>query len=399
MKPDTDRTDTHTDGRAALSDRVRSLRLGEPTAARRGASGGFLPWALAAVLLLTTAVFGVKAFRAPRAADDAAPGDTGRAAAAAPAAPVGDVVLEAKGYVIAAHQIQVSPKIAGMIEWLDPSFEEGRHFKEGAVLARLEKVDYQADYDRTVATRDAAKKRLEELELSSPLELEQAVARQASAKTNMEYLSRERERVLRAGNSASARERDEAESLYVQAVKTYDDATKAVALLGKAGPRPARVAAVRADMMQAEADVAKAKWRLEQCEIKAPVTGTILTKKAERGNLVNPVAFNVSASLCEMADLRDLEVDLSIQERDYDKVAPGQECAVRPEAFSRNEAFRAKYPDGYRGRVSRLMPIADRAKGSVSVRVTIDRAQIPPQEEGVYLKPEMSVLVWFKKVK
>jgi multidrug resistance efflux pump len=396
MKPDTDRTDTHADGRSALSDRVRSLRLAERPAAR-GVRGGFLPWALAVVLLLTTVVFGLKAFRAPPAAEGAAPADTGRVAAAAPGS--GDVVLEAKGYVVAAHQIQVSPKIAGMIEWLDPNFEEGRHFKEGAVLARLEKVDYEAEYNHAVATRDAAKKRLDELELSSPLELEQAEARLASAKTNMDYLARERDRTIRSGAGVSVRDRDEAESQYAQAIKTHEDASKAVALLGKTGPRPARIAALRADMLQAEADRAKAQWRLEQCEIKAPVTGTILTKKAERGNLVNPVAFNVSASLCEMADLRDLEVDLSIQERDYDKVSPGQACAVRPEAFARNEAFLKKYPDGYRGRVSRVMPIADRAKGAVSVRVTIDREQIPPEEEGVYLKPEMSVLVWFKKVK
>jgi hypothetical protein len=38
------------------------------------------------------------------------------------------------------------------------------------------------------------------------------------------------------------------------------------------------------------------------------------------------------------------------------------------------------------------MPIADRAKGAVPVRVKIT---IPPAEEGVYLKPEMGALVSF----
>ena len=41
--------------------------------------------------------------------------------------------------------------------------------------------------------------------------------------------------------------------------------------------------------------------------------------------------------------------------------------------------------------------IADRAKGSISVRVAIDGKQIPPDEAGVFLKPDMSVLVSFKK--
>jgi hypothetical protein len=51
------------------------------------------------------------------------------------------------------------------------------------------------------------------------------------------------------------------------------------------------------------------------------------------------------------------------------------------------------YPDRpYNGYVSRLMPIADRAKGAVSVRVKV---RIPAEEEGVYLKPEMGAVVTF----
>src|SRR5262249_541017 len=115
----------------------------------------------------------------------------------------------------------------------------------------------------------------------------------------------------------------------------------------------------------------------------APVTGTILTKKAEEGNIVNPVAFNVAASLCDMADLSDLEVDLNIQERDIANVFKGQQCVIRPEAFPGR---------AYKGQVSRLMPIADRAKGAVPVRVKV---AVPREEEGMYLKPEMSVVVSF----
>ena len=51
------------------------------------------------------------------------------------------------------------------------------------------------------------------------------------------------------------------------------------------------------------------------------------------------------------------------------------------------------YPDRiYEGVVSRLMPIADRAKGAVPVRVKVT---IPAEEEGVYLKPEMGAIVSF----
>jgi hypothetical protein len=74
---------------------------------------------------------------------------------------------------------------------------------------------------------------------------------------------------------------------------------------------------------------------------------------------------------------------MSIQERDISRVFKDQRCIVRSEA----------YPErAYAGYVSRLMPIADRAKGSVSVRVKV---KIPAEEEGVYLKPEMGAVVTF----
>ena len=39
-----------------------------------------------------------------------------------------------------------------------------------------------------------------------------------------------------------------------------------------------------------------------------------------------------------------------------------------------------------------LMPIADRAKGAIPIRVKLS---VPREEEGVYLKPEMGAVVTF----
>ena len=136
-------------------------------------------------------------------------------------------------------------------------------------------------------------------------------------------------------------------------------------------------------MAQAEADLVTAEWNLSNCTVRAPITGTILTKKAEEGNIVNPIAFNISASLCDMADLSDLEVDLTIQERDVARVFKDQRCKLHAEAFPERI---------YEGHVSRLMPIADRAKGAVPVRVKL---AVPKGEEGRYLKPEMGAVVSF----
>src|SRR5262249_13807624 len=146
------------------------------------------------------------------------------------------------------------------------------------------------------------------------------------------------------------------------------------------GPRKERIDAARAEVKQAEADVVKAQWRLDNCLVRAPITGTILTKKAEEGNMINPSAFSngLSATLAEMADLSEREVELDVWERDIARIFVGQRCMVKAaEALPKRE---------YEGVVSRLMPIANRAKGAVPVRVTVT---VPKEEEGAYLKPEM----------
>jgi multidrug resistance efflux pump len=197
--------------------------------------------------------------------------------------------------------------------------------------------------------------------------LKSAVAGLEEAKAQREqlYLDWKRNINLKTGQALAARDYEAAEFSF-----------KAMAR---------HVEKMQEDVAQARADRNTAKWNFDNCEVKAPVSGTILTKKAEKGNIVNPIAFNISTSLCEMADLKDLEVDLSIQERDIALISKGQLCRVRPEAYKDRV---------YEGVVSRLMPIADRAKGAIPVRVKL---KVPPEEEGVYLKPDMGVIVSFLK--
>ncbi|HEX5102263.1 MAG TPA: efflux RND transporter periplasmic adaptor subunit [Pirellulaceae bacterium] len=301
--------------------------------------------------------------------------------AAAPAA--GEVVLEVKGYIVPRQQILVSPKVNGMILKLD--VEEGRQVQKGDVLAVLESTEYQAEFDRAKANVRLMREKLRELENGArPEEILQAEAELRENEALLVQLEADWKRTddLRRKNSVTQQEFELAESKYL-AQKQRVERLRVALALWKLGPREERIEVAKADLAQAEAELVKAEWKLGNCTIRAPISGTILKKNAEEGNIVNPIAFNGSFSLCDMADLSDLEVDLNVGERDISVVKVGQKCRIRTDAW----------PDRvYDGYVSRLMPIADRAKAAVPVRVKI---RVPAEEEGVYLKPEMGAIVTF----
>jgi HlyD family secretion protein len=365
----------------SLSDRVRSLRLPERNPPPRQGRA-WLPWVLCLLFLGTTVALALRPPAESSASDDAKKPDAGQPAVQA--ANVGAIALEAKGYIIPVQQIQVSPKISGMVMKLN--IEEGMNVPRNFILAELEDVEYKSEHDRTLGLVHAAEARLKELENFRQAEVDQLDA-------DLKDLESQRDRnkkllvrldKARENKAASDQEYEDAESAYQtleQRVRRADLALK----LMKSGPRDARIESTKAEIKQAKADYVKAKWRLDSCQVKAPIKGTILTKKTEYGAMVNPSAFSngLAASLCDMADLSKLEVDLAIAERDVHKVAKGQTCKIRAEAF----------PDKiFDGEVSRLMPIADRSKGAVPVRVRID---IKEDDAGKYLRPEMGAIVTF----
>jgi HlyD family secretion protein len=396
-----------TNGAASLRDRVRSLRLSEraPENHRPSMAVMLLPWGLCVILLGVAVAFGYYAYAiAPTrvVADGQAPtndatdkGSKNPSSSGGDVASSGDVVLEAKGYIIPVHTIQVSPKVSGMLVDIHPRLEEGARFKLGEVLAKIEDVNYKADYEHAKATLATAEQRYQQTLSNRPEEIDQARADLAESQTNLEQLKLEMQRSVRLLGTPALSQKDyETDKYAYDAMIRHVEHLKASLRLMEQGPRKEVQEAAKADVEAAKADVAKAAWVLDNCEIKAPVSGTILKKAAEKGNIVNPVAFNISSSLCDMADLSDLEVDLKVQERDIARVAKGQPCIAMPEAYQNNPGFLKIHPKGYTGKVSRLMPSADRGQGAIPVRVKLD---IPAEEEGVYLKPDMGVIVEFMK--
>jgi multidrug resistance efflux pump len=372
-----------------MRERVLALRLPqEKMPPQRQASGG--RWIVLAVVIAVLG-FGYYFFYSP------AGGPPATASTVAPAATKtvdsstelkqsatassGDIALDSKGYIIPVQRILVSPKISGMIVRLHVL--EGRHVKKGDVLAEIEDIDYQADVGHAKFALESARQKLAEIETSMPKEVAMSQAELQEGQATYAQLKADFDRSVQLYKTKAIAKSDYdlAESKYLANVQHIRSLEQSLSMT--ISSREKRMAAAKAEVQADEADLRKAEWRLDNCTIRAPITGTILKKNAEEGNIVNPIAMNGSYSLCDLADLSDMEVEINVQERDVSKVSVGQTCRVRAEAFSDRL---------YHGVVSRLMPIADRSKGSIPVRVKID---IPREEEGVYLKPEMSALVSF----
>jgi HlyD family secretion protein len=387
-----------------LGQRVRSLRLSH-IPDRRITVGTIVGWVILAVVICG-ATYAIHLAWQSRKAEVAAPPPTAKSPAssespnaapadkatapaisalksAAPEPAKSEIALESSGHIIPAHQILVSPKVSGMIVMLD--IEEGKRVQKGDILAILESTDYEADVTRARALVKLNEEKIRELENGSrPEQIKQAEAELAESQATLVQLESEWRRnfELRRSKSITQQEYELAESGFKSMQQRVQRLSYALELL-KLGERVERREIAKAELAQVQADLVKAEWRLGNCTIRAPRSGTILKKAAEEGNVVNPLAQNGSFSLCEMADLSDLEVELNIQERDISAVKVGQKCRVRTKAW----------PDRvYEGVVSRLMPIADRGKGAVPVRVKLS---IPAEEEGVYLKPEMEATVTF----
>lgn len=385
---------------ASLTDRVRSLRLPSQVTADYAARRW---WKAAGVVVGLVAIAVVVYLVMRDKGNGPSEGDAKPAAPATPppsassVAESGAIANQAKGYIVPARQILISPQVSGRIVKLN--IQEGQRVKAGEVLAEIEDTEYRAERDRALAARDMAQWTVKELEEGfRKQEKAQAAAELREAKIQRDHYQTlvERYRRLLQTNTVPQEQFDDAVTRHSAARERVTKLENALFLMEE-GARDERRKIAAADLARAEAELAKAEWRLANCTITAPpkknadgtpVVYTILRKNAEEGNLVNPIAMQGSYSLCEMADLADLEVDVSIQERDIAGVFIDQRCKIKTEAYEKRED---------EGHVSRLMPIADRSKGIISVRVKI--TSIKPEDQGVYLKPEMSALVTFLKEK
>jgi HlyD family secretion protein len=137
----------------------------------------------------------------------------------------------------------------------------------------------------------------------------------------------------------------------------------------------------RAQLVRAQAGLQSAQDALTDCNVLAPVDGTILTKKVEAGAVITSAVRDVSGGtvLLQMADLSTVQVSALVDETDIGKVQPGMVTTITVDAYP-NRPFQ--------GTVLKIEP-----QSTVSQNVTMFAvlAQIP--NPGGLLRPGMNAEV------
>jgi len=293
-----------------------------------------------------------------------------------------NTVLSASGYVVAHHKTEVGAKVMGRVAWI--GVEKGDKVQQGQVLVRLEDTEFRAQSAQARANLAAAQARLDQLRTGSrpqeKLKDRAGVLQAQAALTNAEAEYERAEKLYRAGVASKAEldralaDRDTARALV--------EAARQSSAMTDIGPRPEEIRAAEAQVRQMKAALDYADTQLANTEIKAPVSGTVLQRIVERGEMVTPSAFGESGartSVVALADLNDLQIELDISQVDFARLKMSQKAEIIPEAFPNLR---------YTGYIAEIAPEANRAKATVQVKVKVEN----PDEQ---LRPEMNARVNF----
>ena len=243
----------------------------------------------------------------------------------------GDVLLTTSGYIINRERIELSPRFVGIVKWIG--------VKKGDPVKR----------DQVVVLLDDSEQRARLVEAEGRLARAQAALQIARTRYNrLKTLGQQR----------------------VESQQQVDDAL-------------AELNAAEAGLREAQGLLEFARWQLQWTIIRSPIDGVVLEKLADENELVSPQSFGgekgPSTALLAVADPKDLQVEIDLNEADLSKVWLTQPCRVSPEAYPEHV---------YDGYVAEIAPEANRQKGTLQVKVQV-------KDPDRYLVPELSAKVDF----
>ena len=280
---------------------------------------------------------------------------------------------------IEAHESVVGFKVQGRL--VELPIEEGQSVKAGDLLARLDQSDYRQQVeidDALVKNREAELK----LSLSGSRKQEKRSAEQAvvdaQATLDLSKADAQRYQSLYEKDEVSAQTRDTYVASLKRAQANYERAKQNLDMVNE-GVRKEQIAINQAGVNSARQALGMSKIKLGYTSLSAPITGVVLIRHAERGEVMA-----TGTPVVTIADLDHMWLRGYISETDIGKVRLGQQVTIKSDTFPGKS---------YNGKISFISSQAEFTPKSVEThkeRVTlVYRVKIALDNSTHELKPGM----------
>jgi RND family efflux transporter MFP subunit len=263
-------------------------------------------------------------------------------------------VLNASGYITPRRRATIAAKITGRVTGV--FFDEGTRVTEGQLLATLDDSDASRALDSAKADRDSAQAAIADFEVQL---------------RNAEIELRRTQQLVNDG---------------VQTQQALDSAVTAADSLR------AKIALAKQQVIASEARIREQQQNVDNCTIRAPFAGIVVSKDAQVGEMVSPISAGggfTRTGIATIVDLHSNEVEVDVSEAYIAKVSNDQPVNATLDA----------YPDWViPGKVRTVIPTADRQKATVKVRISFtepDHKKLMDPAKEPRILPDMGVKVSF----
>jgi RND family efflux transporter MFP subunit len=255
-----------------------------------------------------------------------------------------EALLNASGYVTPQRRATIAAKITGRVTGV--FFDEGTHVHTGQLLATLDDSDANKALGSAIADRNSSKAAIADYEVQL---------------RNANILLHRTEELQKAG---------------VQPQQQLDDARTSADSL------QAKIELAKAQVQAAEARIVEAQQAVDNCTIRAPYDGIVVSKDAQVGEMVSPISAGggfTRTGIATVVDMQSNEIEVDVNEAYIARVKSGQPVTAVLDA----------YPDWQiPAKVRTIIPSADRQKATVKVRISF--LKLDPR-----ILPDMGIKVTF----
>jgi HlyD family secretion protein len=255
-----------------------------------------------------------------------------------------EALLNASGYVTPRRRATIAAKITGRVTGV--FFDEGTHVHDGQLLATLDDSDVKRVLDSAKADRDSAQAAIADFQVQL---------------RNAQITLRRADQLQKAG---------------VQTQEQLDNASTAADSL------QAKIDLAKAQVAGSQARIQEAQQAVDNCTIRAPFDGIVVSKDAQVGEMVSPISAGggfTRTGIATIVDMNSNEIEVDVNESYIARVQNGQPVTAVLDA----------YPDWeIPSRVRTIIPTADRQKATVKVRVSF--LKLDPR-----ILPDMGIKVTF----